>query len=365
MTLHTFTVHSKCGSQVIHNRATPRDALEAYVDTLEAYAAEAVATIVCHDTAFETTTMSFMVRRDVYIDGSTRTVTEKSVQLQAEVDVLRGVHCAVVQSDGSTSPPCGVCLKCVRLELDAAKAQLVKLRPITMQSPAVDQWYSIDEHGDIETHDTDAEACAAAQYTIDNALQDHWPEGMNRVQWGYLHAVQTCEEKDRVDAPPKPDGFKSVEEHAAAIAARDAWVEERGDVEWWCRYELENTTLGNQRDATKALDEIAKAKFATIVARGAVDALRLDANTPMFRWHESQKTAKRREDELAEVVMRVCDDKLRESVKTSIEVDGRWIADFESIPGAMVYGHDEERAIYECIELVKKVAIDRCVAGET
>ena len=479
MTLHTFTIHSQYGSQLQHKKATAREALEAYVNTLDAFDAEAVATIVCHDNTIPTETMSFKLRREVFIDGTTRTTADREVQLQAEIDVLRGVGCGF--RCNTTAPPCGACVHCargpmkqlvqlvrdlrraerievdkrnvrgpdpfeaariesealgleetstkiasasntpewhawqmahdewfiamrrlndflvnlamgepippdydaletLRLELEAVKTQrsLLWEERDRMHPIEPGRWYSIDEHGAVETHDSEAEARAGAQYTIDNALQDHWPEGMHFVQWGYLHALQTCEEKDRVDAPPKPDGFKSAEEHATATAARDAWIEERGDVEWWCRYTLENTPRGDQYDGTKALAEIAEAKLAVIIANGAESILhdvRTSADHPDYkamrdaeyeRWLESHRVSAQAEALLNEHVDRACDDKIaRELIKTTAETDLRWIADVESMPGVMTYGKDENEAVYLCTELVKKVLIDRRVAGES
>ena len=92
-----------------------------------------------------------------------------------------------------------------------------------------DQWYSVDYHGGVELHDSPQEAKDSAQYTIDHALDDHWPEGMTRIQWGRLNVAQTCIEKDRREKP-KPDDPEAEE-----------WPD--NSLDYMCEYVLQDEEL--------------------------------------------------------------------------------------------------------------------------
>lgn len=89
-------------------------------------------------------------------------------------------------------------LTATRLAVDMSKA-MEHLPSKTVQ------WYSIDYEGQVELHDSPDEARKSAQYTIDNALDDHWPENMERVEWGSMERFQSCHEQNRREKPSPDD----------------------------------------------------------------------------------------------------------------------------------------------------------------
>lgn len=110
--------------------------------------------------------------------------------------------------------------------------ELSRVRVESMLKNSSDQkerWYSVDYHGGVELHDSPQEAKESAQYTIDHALDDHWPEGMTRIQWGRLNVVQTCVEKDRREKP-KPDSPEAEE-----------WPD--NSLDYMCEYVLQDEEL--------------------------------------------------------------------------------------------------------------------------
>lgn len=89
-------------------------------------------------------------------------------------------------------------LAATRSAVDMSKATSLLLRKTV-------QWYSIDYEGQVELHDSPEEAKESAQYTIDNALDDHWPENMERVEWGSMERFQAAHEQNRREKPGPDD----------------------------------------------------------------------------------------------------------------------------------------------------------------
>ena len=51
-------------------------------------------------------------------------------------------------------------------------------------------------------------------------------------------------------------------------------------------------------------------------------------------------------------------------VETEQEIDGRWIADVPTLPGAMAYGATEAEAVAHAKDLAQRVVTDRLAHGE-
>jgi predicted RNase H-like HicB family nuclease len=56
---------------------------------------------------------------------------------------------------------------------------------------------------------------------------------------------------------------------------------------------------------------------------------------------------------------------MRFDVVTEQEIDGRWIADVPTLPGAMAYGATEAEAVAHARDLAQKVVTDRLAHGES
>lgn len=116
-----------------------------------------------------------------------------------------------------------------QLVKDLASIRTLSAVEISTVGDQEDRWYSVDYHGGVELHDSAQGAKESAQYTIDHALDDHWPEGMTRIQWGRLNVVQTCVEKDRREKP-KPDSPEAEE-----------WPD--NSLDYMCEYALQDEEL--------------------------------------------------------------------------------------------------------------------------
>ena len=101
-----------------------------------------------------------------------------------------------------------------------------------MDSVRTNWFFSVNYDGEFNLHPTAQEARAAAQGTLDSALDETWPEDIEGVCWGMVleHALEV-EREDHASY-----GHDTTGHWDAAEAGSDCPVP--ADLDWTCGYEL-------------------------------------------------------------------------------------------------------------------------------
>lgn len=99
------------------------------------------------------------------------------------------------------------------------------LRELLRNAPSRVAYYSYDPDEGYETYSTADAARLSAEESLENALDDHWHENTELIEWGMLIAVGEIRETETVHADAESD------DERAQMAAANGWST-------WTKYDL-------------------------------------------------------------------------------------------------------------------------------